>query len=516
MKIKINRWLLVVLGLIILVRLPSFFEPYFDGDEGVYYILGQMIQRGAVLYRDIWDNKTPLLYLIYALSPTLLWVKFSATVCVLGTSLGVFALAKKILADKNSLYSLLATLLTGVLLSLPALAGNTANAELYFTFPIIWGAFIIYDKFLSVPVRVHGIFKYLILLGLLAAIAFNLKVPAVLDFGGLFVAVSIFRWLAVRDYSLKNIFQYMVGEIRFYLPIGVAFALPLLGFVAYFYSQQALNDFLVAAFAQNSTYVSVYTGALGRLTSPLVLHALILLLAVGVFTLLLARKLISREFFLLGVWLGFSVFAALLSGRPYPHYFLQNIAPLVLLVFYCLSYFRKYWRGLVVLGVTVVSIFRLFGSPDISSANWSYYGNFFDYISERKTFDQYVSYFGQDNWEAYQMATFLTQHTGPNDPVFVWGENDYMYVLSHRPPVTKFIRAHHLTTVDPKNYELIMQRLIKYEPKYIFISRPVQFAFPQLEVFVHKNYREVTFFGSFYLYANVTPGNPPPWSPHYN
>lgn len=509
-------WLLAVLGLIVLIRLPSFFEPYWDGDEGVYYILGQMIQRGAVLYRDIWDNKTPLLYLLYALSPTLLWVKLSATICVLGTSFGAYELTKRIIPDKKTVWSLLAAFLTGGILSLPALAGNTANAELYFTLPIVWGALVVYDKFLSVPFRRSGTNYYLIALGLLAALAFNLKVPAIFDFLGLFVAITIWRFIRLGNFSVKKLPGYLLNEIKFYLPIAIAFFVPFLIFVYYFYSHHALTDFFVAAFAQNSTYVSVYSGALGKLGSPLILHAIVLLLAVGILAVALARKLVTKEFFFLAIWLGFSIYAALLSGRPYPHYFLQNIAPLMLIFIYCLANFRKYWWGLLVLFVTVWSVFRLFGSPDITSANWGYYGNFFDYISERKAFDQYVSYFGQDNLDAYQMAEFLKERTRPNDPVFVWGENDYIYVLSHRPPVTKFIRAHHLTTVDSKNYDLIMQRLWKYQPKYIFIARPVQFTFPALEEFVHKNYRLATSFGSFYVYQNVLPANPPLWNPFYN
>ncbi|MBI4099746.1 hypothetical protein HY440_01945, partial [Candidatus Microgenomates bacterium] len=168
---RIDYWLLAALGFVFLYRLPTFFEPYWDGDEGVYYILGQVIARCGVLYRDIWDNKTPLLYLIYAVRPELWWAKLTALVCVLGTSVGVYFLGKKLKVNGP-----LAALLTGIFLSLPMLAGNTANAELYFTLPIVWGAYLVWER------------KWPWVLGFLAAIAFNLKVPAILDFVGLFLA----------------------------------------------------------------------------------------------------------------------------------------------------------------------------------------------------------------------------------------------------------------------------------------------------------------------------------------
>lgn len=461
------RWLIVILVSIFLLRLPSFFEPYYDGDEGVYYILGQMMARGAVLYRDIWDNKTPLIYFLYAVHPTILWVKLSATIFVLGTCLGVYFLAKKF-----KINALLATAATGVLLSLPALAGNTANSELYFTLPIVWGAYLVWKR------------RWPFVIGLLAAVAFLFKVPAILDFAGMFMATFLLR-----------------REFKFYFKMALAFIIPILLFVVYFYVNRALPDFILAAFTQNSTYVSVWSGPLGKLGNPLILRGVALLLILLTLFILFLKKLVSKEFLFLAFWLGFSIYAALLSGRPYPHYWLQIIVPGILLLFFLLSKIKN-GRLLAVVFFTLVIFLGKRGE------NISYYQNFFDYISERKSWDDYQKYFGDDNVAAYQMANFLEERTKPNDPIFVWGENDYIYVLSGRPPATKFIRAHHLTTVDPKNYDLIIARLEKFRPKYIFISRPVQFSFPQLEMFVKKNYRETQTFGNFHVYKNIVPTNP--------
>src|SRR6266446_2115484 len=50
-----------------LLRLPSLFEPYWYGDEGIYQVIGLALTRGRLLYSGIWDNKPPLLYVLYAI-----------------------------------------------------------------------------------------------------------------------------------------------------------------------------------------------------------------------------------------------------------------------------------------------------------------------------------------------------------------------------------------------------------------------------------------------------------------
>src|SRR3990167_94421 len=48
------------------LRWPSLYEPYWYGDEGIYQAVGMLINSGAPLYSGAWDNKPPLLYVLYA------------------------------------------------------------------------------------------------------------------------------------------------------------------------------------------------------------------------------------------------------------------------------------------------------------------------------------------------------------------------------------------------------------------------------------------------------------------
>ena len=484
----------IILLFVLLLRIPSFFEPYWYGDEGIYLAIGQAMQRGAVLYRDIWDNKPPLLYLIYAIVPTLIWAKLTATICVLGTSFFIYKLTK--LITKGDCLALLAMTSTGVLLSLPLLEGTIANAELYFTLPIIIAAYIVIAR--------NVMTKQSLLLGFLFTAAFLIKIPAVFDFLGMFLAYFI-----------------ITRKIRPFVLIFLTFAVSFFFILSYFFFNHALSDFLTASFSQNASYVAVGSGPLSKLSNPLFIKALFLLLSLFSLSILFVKKKISRELLFLIFWFGFSLYGALLSNRPYLHYLLQIVPPAVVLFFYLISHSGKVEgriQNLSLLGVFIfilLLVVRMFTGAFALDTR-SYYTNFFDYVSERKTWDDYANYFDGRTTNNYAIGNYLATRTSPLEPIFFWGDNAFIYVLSNRPPVTKFIQAHHLTTIPAKNYDSVMGRLNKYQPKFIIVSRPAHFPFPALEAFISKNYRLVNVFTDMYVYQNTLPANSPPFDPHYS
>jgi hypothetical protein len=65
-KSKSFWFLFLLLIFFFLLRFPSLFEPYWYGDEGITQLVAMSMRAGRLLYSDIWDNKPPLLYLIYA------------------------------------------------------------------------------------------------------------------------------------------------------------------------------------------------------------------------------------------------------------------------------------------------------------------------------------------------------------------------------------------------------------------------------------------------------------------
>ena len=461
----------VIFLLVFLLRLPSFFEPYWYGDEGIYLAIAQAIQRGAVLYRDIWDNKTPLLYLIYSLIPTLLWAKITATVCVLGTVYFVKKITK----------SSLAALTTGVLMSLPTLEGTIANAELYFTLPIVIAAYVVIARErndrgnLSKDCFANA--RNDITIGICLALAFLIKVPAVFDFIGLFLAYFVIT---------RKIKPFFVMAV----PVVLSFSI----FLLYFYFQGALSDFFIASFSQNASYVAIDSGPFSKLSNPLIVRAIILF-AVSLLTVFVyLKKLISKELFTVVLWFGFSLYGALLSNRPYLHYLLQIIPPAVILGYLLLKNIKKYYLVFFVFCLVIFNLYSSFKDAFRLPTKY-YYQNFYDYVTGQKSWVDFANWFDGRTVTNYKIAN---QISGNN--LFVWGDNAFIYVLSQIPPTTKFIQAHHLTTINPKNYGLIIEQIKIKKPEFIVVVRPVRFPFPGLEEQLDKNYQLVRIIGENHLY----------------
>ena len=148
-----------------LLRLPSFFEPNWYGDEGVYQAIGEAINKGSLLYRDIWDNKPPLLYFLYALfNSDQFALRFVSFIFGAFSIVVFFFLSKKLFS-----HYFLTTSIFVILLGLPIIEGNIANAENFMMLPILLSAFLIY----SLP-KPHSktVSFQLVAAGLLLGIAF--------------------------------------------------------------------------------------------------------------------------------------------------------------------------------------------------------------------------------------------------------------------------------------------------------------------------------------------------------
>lgn len=485
---------------IALLRLPSLFEPYWYGDEQIYLALAQAMNHGAVLYRDIWDNKPPLLYVLYAIHPTLLWAKAAAIVFVLSSCGAVYVMTRRLTEKSSDLYGLVAATLTGIFLSIPFFEGTIANAELFFTLPILAGAILainyIPDKI--VHWKMH-------LLGLLLFVAFLFKVPAAFDFGGFFAFMFV---LLMENYVQKRDLA-TVGKntLMTYLPIIASFVILLGMVIAYFYLNHALSDFIIASFSQNASYVAVDSGPLSKLSNPLFIKAFILLASCLLLVAGYFKKLISKELLFLTLWFGFSLYGALLSGRPYLHYLLQVVPPAVILVLYLVY---KLMTGdnrsrIVSFGIgSIVAVVFFWLSQMFAGAFHlpaeGYYRNWFDYVAGKKSWDAYAATFDSRTNNSYAIAKYIDQNTQANDPIFVWADAASIYVLADRPAATRFIQAHHLTTIDKKNYDLIIERLNSLKPKIIVVERPVHFAFPKLEELLMAKYVQAAVFNDMYIY----------------
>ena len=141
---KYEVLILIVLGLIVL-RMPSLFEPYWYGDEGIYLTLGMALRKGLVFYRDIHDNKPPLLYLVAALAQTQFWFRFMLLWWHAATTVVVYKLAELIFSGVKNKATVILTTVIFVALTL-FFEGNIANGEIFMILPVTVGMLIINQK----------------------------------------------------------------------------------------------------------------------------------------------------------------------------------------------------------------------------------------------------------------------------------------------------------------------------------------------------------------------------------
>ena len=300
--------------LFFLLRLPSLFEPYWYGDEGIYLALGQALRHGLLLFQQIHDNKPPTLYYLAALAQTVFGFRLLLFLVMIPTIYFFYRLAKNFLSPSLAKYS---TLLFLVLTSIPLLEGNIANAEVFMLLPTILAVYIFYkySSFSGLPA------KALVSIGLLLGFAFTIKVPVA------FEAVFLGLWLLIFQKSkIKNLFIF-----------SLSFLVPIFTYLVYFAIRGALQPFLFAALLQNFGYLSSWsTGSQqAAVASGGLFGRGIILLIIWAFSFFLYhRQIISKNLFFLSAWFAAALFGALLSGRPYPHYLIQVLPPLCLLLFF--------------------------------------------------------------------------------------------------------------------------------------------------------------------------------------
>ena len=248
-KLRPYKYLVLILFIVLTLRIPNLFEPYWYGDEGIYLAVGEGIRQGGLLYRDIFDHKPPAIYILAAISGSLVIFKLFLCLFHLITIFYFWKLAKKFfesssIKEKDLLKSVnFSTLIFSLLTTLPLLEGHIANAELFMALPTILGFYYLFPFENLKSLRVF-------LGGLIFSFAFLFKVPAFFD-----AATIPFFWFITSFKSLKLLKESIFKSILF----GVGIFVPILIFGLYFWSKGALDFFIEGTFGQNISYISAWT-----------------------------------------------------------------------------------------------------------------------------------------------------------------------------------------------------------------------------------------------------------------
>ena len=450
-----------------LLRLPSLFEPYWYGDEGVYLALGQGIRHGLTLYSQIYDNKPPAIYYLAALTQTVFGFRLLLMLWMIPTCFYFYKLAKNYLPLKRAKVALL---LFVILTSIPVIEGHIANAEIFMLLPTILG-FLLFEK-------------YIFWSGLALGFTFLFKVPVAIEFFFLFC----FAFFILKKY--KNLKPLIV--------FGISFLLPTIIVVIYFQLNTALLPFLSSAFFQNLGYLSSWSTGNQQsnpTTSGLPLRLVLMLLSWLFFYYQYYKKNIDKKILFLSCWFMACLFGILLSTRPYPHYLIQIVPPLILVILYHKNYFLN--KILLIL----ILAYSIFHYKFYFYATASYYQNFIQYVLKQKNVEAYRQYFGQNVNYFYQISSYIDTKSAPDDTIFVWSDDPYIYPLSNRLPSTKYITAYHV--LDYNGYEIILNQLKIKLPQIIVYNQSMSRPFPALDEFINNYYFLDNQIGPYYLFYKL-------------
>lgn len=470
------EWVIFLVILVLILRLPSFIMPHYYGDEEIYFVMGRAWSTGVPLYKAIFDHKPPLIYIMAGIAPTMYAFRGMLGGLMVIHTILFWNLARVIWAKTKPSLVYVSSIIFVLLTTLPTFEGLTVNAELLMMLPVTAAALILWPTQNWATVKVAPT-RYLVA-GLLGGIGWLFKIPVAADM----VALGLY-FFAFRKNSLKESFlAFFSWPFVAYI---LAFVAPLALTFVYYYLKGTGPDYLATVLTVNLGYVSSWSTssyAFNPFKSGLFVRGIALVLfTIGLYVL---RKKVDKTFLFASLWFGFALFGALLSARPYPHYLQELAAPAAILI--PLIFMVDNLVSWIVIGVIIGACvlvqrqINFWGYPTISV-----YKTYFEYVTKRITWSQYLARF--DNAPRnYSAAKYLNEHLTTEDQIYIWGTDSTIYNLTNRLPTGgKYIVSFHVH--DLKKYDYVMENINKNMPKYVLIL-PGAGDFPELASLLDHSY----------------------------
>ncbi len=522
---RFDKWLhshcalLLILCLLIILRIPNFFEPYWYGDEAIYLTLGVAMRYGERLYAEIIDHKTPLIYYL-AMVPN----QYAFRVLLLGWMIAAttafYCLAHRLIKHRYGVWT--ATLLFTLLTTLPAMEGNIPNGELFVMGFVLVGGFILshtqlWRSFFGPTDDNHVKISLpdwvlLVLAGIFFSLGILTKVPAVFDFFG-FASLAWFSLSRLVLPALGN-WKKMTAAVAEVVPSTLVLlggvVLPILLSIIYFVLRGSGQAYLDYGLLYNFRYVESWQLPFDNPTllflfslpgKALVTGAILLVLTV-------LGKWVRPTFQFVAGWLCLTLFASLLSNRPYPHYLLQMVpalammAGLVLENILTLAKTTKIKNFGVILELLLSIMIAVFVWQPLQLLKFgryptvSYYQRWVKLVTGQQSVAQYNQSFDGLMTDNYHAAQILAE--SPDPYLFIWGTNPTLYALSQKVPTGRFTVSFHIR--DFNAYHETLESVKRKQPEYIVVMKNEDQAFPDFHEYVSDHYMPNANFTNFTLW----------------
>lgn len=461
-----------------LVRLPGFALPL-ERDEGAYAYVAWNWLQGGLPYRDAFDHKPPLIYLLYM--PALLWGTPSAwTIRAWATVLFAAAVALVYIVGRrtgNRWSAALAALIfavAGSAFSLQGLVLNTAQALVLPALLALWWA---------IRLRETGNRRFAVAAG--AAVAATVLIKP--------VAIVLVPCVLLASRRSRRHFVQVVGSAALG---GLLVALPV---AAYFAARGGWNELVFGVLSYNMLYAqeSQARWQLGALVDMFAPFVPLLLVALGGIALLHEKSrtdvarfqngppassaavpaVLPRSGWLVVAWAAALLIAAVGSLRAFVHYYYPILPFLALLAAPCIG-----WLWQRAPGTTFVQRAMNRSTPLFLAAllivpfalqNVRLVGLTAEQQAERLYGPEGLSYFAQ----ASLVADFVRQYTQPDDFIHMFGAEPEVYVLSERRAASRYIYDYPIALV-PGAKETLVNDLAERPPALLIIYygvRPGEF-----------------------------------------
>ena len=463
----------LILFAIFLFRLPSLYEPFWYGDEGIFAAVANNLNQGGVLYQTAWDNKPPMIYLTYAaifklFDVSMFSLRLTTVVVVLATATVIYEIAKKVLGENRAL---VATFIFGFLTSLRIVEGNLALTEIFMILPISLAMLlIIFRKIDALSLFVAGI---------LFAVASLYKQVGALEA----IALGIFLLLISKDF----------GEfIKKGLVLSLGFILPFALTIGYFASKNLISDYIFAAY----TYYRIYLGESPKYALLINLLKFLPIAAVIIYGLFKKGKNTASNFHLILLWTAFSFLGSYFSGRTYGHYLVQAAAPVSLLLA-SISLKINFSKVSIVFAlfffIPLIFLTKLLFTDFLSGGpinQLKYWQNFIEFSSSQKNINSYNDFFDSNVNSIMGIADFLKSKNAFGKNVYIWGDYPWLYAIAHLQNPTRYVTSFHVFGV-PTGKEEVISALEYNLPEFI-IKPPTSIGyFEELEKLLSENYKIV-------------------------
>jgi 4-amino-4-deoxy-L-arabinose transferase-like glycosyltransferase len=460
MRLK-QPFLIALLAIVVLIPTMPLLAPMPNRDSGVFLYIGERILHGDILYHQVWDHKSPLVYFINALGLAISggsrWGIWILELAAIATSIYLGWITFKQVF--GVIPSIVATVIWTSSLAVVLDGGNVTEE---WALPLQFLALYLYARCQNTQSsRWH-----MLLLGGVVGGTFLLK-PNLIGLSAVIIGLILVKHIQARLWRV-------LGRDILLVSLGVSAAV--LPWLIYFARYQALAQLFDAVITYNIAYSAtpfaghIVAGVQGILRlalsgiSPLAQIGWV----IGWLSLRNAAIPPTQSALVRLALIAFPTEVLLnsISGRTYAHYYLTWLPVSALLVAILVATLLKIpvWRAPILRWYRLILV--LLAVPSTGIAGY--------YITRNLAFA--TSY--------NRTVSYIRDTTEATDFVHVWGVETRINFASQRQSPTRF--SYQTPLYNPryntaKAIRLFMEDLAQHQPSLIVDASPESYGFPSLQ-----------------------------------